>query len=337
MATAYKSDFANTVAQKYGANIPADSLSKLLNGDGDYSPGSTLSGMITDMKELERSIYGAAIRPGVPAVVYKATDYLKITSPKQRLTGIVRKLETHATKLGRQIKAQRDSLETLSDRLKDHKKTQRDAKNIYVGLSDMGNAVIDEITSQNTKVAEYDAKAKQEPVQAEQLRTEADNCVEQIEKLTDDVKDVAYLKKRAAAKVVMSEQKIAYAEHEKQVRRCALDYLEDMKNAFDLQISEAKVICETSNSPMIDVFKQMQQAYTVYDSSLKSFGNLSEEINKRMTEIAGTLHFEPPNVAKVQERTKDLVRAQDRSASDVERKCEEIIRRDRKPAFSPAA
>jgi hypothetical protein len=95
-------------------------------------------------------------------------------------------------------------------------------------------------------------------------------CKEQLEKLGDDIRELGYLKKRAATKIVMLEQNVTYAASEKNLRRMARDKLEDVKNGLELQICEAQAIVSLGHGPMIEVFDQLGKTYAVSDEALNA-------------------------------------------------------------------
>jgi hypothetical protein len=328
---AYKSDVANTAAAKYGIDLSKESITKELGSGYDHSNMATIEGIVSDLKDLRSAVQKASVKPGLLGVVYRATDKLGVTSPQARLNGTCRKMEVQIGRVDRQIRAQEGGIEVVEDKLKTYKNKKRSAERMYSGLKGMTLDMHGEMGKLKDAVAQNAAQAAQatDVSQSASAYEAKEQCKEQLEKLGDDIRELGYLKKRAATKIVMLEQNLNYAASEKNLRRMARDKLEDVKNGLELQICEAQAIVSLGHGPMIEVFDQLGKTYAVSDEAAKTIGTLSDTVFKKTLEIGREgLSFEPPNIDKLEERNREMARVQDNVSSRVERLAEQIINKD---------
>jgi chromosome segregation ATPase len=328
----YKSATGNKIAGGYAAQtVTQDRENKILSGTTEYAPSATLGGMIKDLNDLNGYMGKIGVNNGWMATVYRVTDALKLTSPQARLNALSSKLQTSSSRLDRLIRAHWDGLEQLSEETKDTKTLKRDANYIMDKYSLMQKA----FDTEESKLSEEKGKLKEE---MEKIATDdakrytvADSvsqCNDEIEKMKDDKQTVGYKLDRAASAVIKFDQRIKYFDHQRQVRKCAITALERVKNNLDVKISEIDVISKNNGNSLMGTFQGLRQAQQMYEEVCRALGDIPDVINRTLTSLSSDINFETQDTSRVEERTKDLKRAEDRTMSEVQRRAEEIRRKD---------
>jgi archaellum component FlaC len=332
-ATTYKSNVAQTaaVAQKYGIDLSKDNINKVLGAGYEHSNMATIEGIVGDLKELKSAVYKSSVKPGPLGYLYRATDKLGITSPRARLAAMAHKLEVQNNRIDRQIRTQEEHLEAIDERLKKCKTKKREVERMYTGLKNMTGDMHAEVGKLNDAILQNAAQVNQasDPSVVSSAYEAKEQCREQYDKLRDDIREIGYLKKRAATKVVVCEQGTKYATMEKNMRRMARDKLEDVKNGIELQLGEIQALLSDPHGSMIGVFEQIGKTYAVSEEVSKTVSSLSDAVFKKMVDMGRDgLVFEPPNIDRLEERNQEMERAQDSASSRVERLAEQIINKD---------
>lgn len=328
----YKSATANRIAGSYVAqNVGQDRENRILSGTTEYTPSATLGGMIKDLNDLNSYMGKIGVSNGWMATLYRLTDALRLTSPQARLNALSSKLQTSSSRLDRLIRAHWEGLEQLSEEIKETKSLKRDANYIMDKYSMMQKAFDAEearLIEEKGKLKEEMEKLAADDAKRYTIADSISQCNDEIEKMKDDKQTVGYKLDRAASAVIRFDQRLKYYDHQRQVRKCAITALERVKNNLDLKISEIDVISKNNGNSLMGTFYGLKQAQQMYEEVCRALGDIPDVINRTLTSLSADINFESQDTSRVEERTKDLKRAEDRTMSEVQRRAEEIRRKD---------
>ncbi|MEM4240340.1 MAG: hypothetical protein QXM31_03315 [Candidatus Woesearchaeota archaeon] len=330
----YKSSVANAFDGEYKARsvVPADREAKILSPTGDYSTSATIEGMIKDINQLHESMGRIGVENGFQAAVYKITDRLRLTSPQTRLNKMCNILMTESSRLDRVIAAHWDELESIGENMKETAALKRDAKSIMYKYM----AMEQRLAAEENKLLDERCKIKDEIMAIKDandpkmynLQEMQDSYSDELDKIKTDARAIRTKVDRASGAVIKFNDRLTYFEHQRQVRECVLSSLEKAKTNLDLKINELKLIAANNGKSLINTFGVLRDAQMAYEGITRQIGNLPDEINRALTGLASDVNFQGNDTGRIEERTKELKRVQDRNASEVQKRAEEIIRKD---------